>query len=74
MDDTATRAQAARKTCPFLTIKQVAFHLGLSRDTLRRMRRAGLGPKCRMHGHAWRYHIDDIEAWSAAQARGGGHG
>ena len=74
MDDTAARAQAARKTCPFLTIKQVAFHLGLSRDTLRRMRRAGLGPKCRMHGHAWRYHIDDIEAWSAAHAHGGGHG
>ena len=28
MDDTATRAQAARSTCPYLTSKQAAYHLG----------------------------------------------
>lgn len=71
MIDTAQRAQAARKTCPFLNAKQTAFHLGLACSTLKRMRQTGAGPKCRMHGRMCRYHIDDIEAWSAARARGG---
>ncbi len=74
MDDTAERAQAARETCPFLTAKQAAFHLGLAYSTLKRLRQAGTGPKCRLHGRTWRYHIDDIEAWSAARARGGDRG
>jgi len=78
MDDTAkdigARAQAARETCPFLTAKQAAFHLGLAYSTLKRLRLTGTGPKCRLHGRTWRYHIDDIEAWSAARARGGNHG
>lgn len=74
MDDIATRAQAARETCPFLTAKQAAFHLGLAYSTLKRLRQTGTGPKCRLHGRTWRYHIDDIEAWSAARARGGDHG
>ena len=73
MTDTAIRAQAARKTCPFLTAKQAAFHLGLACSTLKKMRRSGRGPKCRMHGRMCRYHIDDIEAWSAARACGGDH-
>jgi len=74
MDDTARRAQAARETCPFLTAKQAAFHLGLSPSTLKAMRAAGKGPRCRLHGRAWRYHIDDLEAWSMAHAKGGAHG
>ena len=74
MEDTAERAQAARETCPFLTAKQAAFHLGLAYSTLKRLRRMGTGPKCRLHGRTWRYHIDDIEAWSAARARGGDRG
>lgn len=74
MDDTATRAQAARETCPFLTAKQAAFHLGLAYSTLKRLRQTGKGPTCRLHGRTWRYHIDDIETWSAARARGGDHG
>ncbi|WP_371128263.1 helix-turn-helix transcriptional regulator [Sphingomonas sp. NFR15] len=74
MDDTAERAQAVRETCPFLTAKQAAFHLGLAYSTLKRLRQTGTGPKCRLHGRTWRYHIDDIEAWSAARARGGDRG
>lgn len=74
MDDIAARAQAARETCPFLTAKQAAFHLGLAATTLKRLRQQNRGPKCRKHGRTWRYHIDDIEAWSAARTRGGDHG
>lgn len=74
MDDIATRAQAAREACPFLTAKQAAFHLGLAYSTLKRLRQTETGPKCRLHGRTWRYHIDDIEAWSAARARGGDRG
>ncbi len=69
--DTAERARQARKVCPFLTAKQAAFHLGLGLGTLKKMRADGRGPLCRMHGRTWRYHIDDIEAWSAARVRGG---
>jgi len=32
------------------------------------MRQAGTGPRCRLHGRTWRYHIDDIECWSAGEA------
>jgi hypothetical protein len=73
-DDTAARAQKARETCPFLTAKQTAFHLGIAYFTLRSMRERGRGPRCRLHGTTWRYHIDDIESWSKAHMRGGHHG
>ncbi|MCM8732437.1 helix-turn-helix transcriptional regulator [Hephaestia sp. GCM10023244] len=72
MDDTAKRAQAARETCPFLTAPQAAFHLGIAYSTLRALRAAGRAPLGRKHGRTWRYHIDDLEAWS--QARSGGSG
>ncbi len=74
MDDTAERARNARATNPFLTAKQAAFHLGLAYSTLKKMRADGRGPRCRLHGRTWRYHIDEIEAWSNARAKGGGHG
>ena len=73
MDDIARRAQA-RLTCPFLTAKQAAFHLGLSCSTLKALRAAGKGPRCRRHGRTWRYHVDDLEAWSQADMRGDGRG
>ena len=70
----AERARRAREHCPFLTTKQAAFHLGLAGDTLKKMRRERRGPPCRKHGTVWRYHIDDIEAWSRANMREGGNG
>jgi len=73
MLDLSERARSARKTCPFLTAKQAAFHLGLAVITLRKMRASGRGPRCRMHGRAWRYHIDDLDDWSASHAHGEGH-
>lgn len=74
MDDTSVRADEARKTCPFLTTKQAAFHLGLAPSTLKGMRAQNRGPICRLHGRMWRYHIEDIELWSNAQKRGGDRG
>jgi excisionase family DNA binding protein len=75
MSDTslAERARSARAICPFLTVQQAAFHLGLGVSTLRKMRAAGRGPRSRMHGHRLCYHIADIEAWSEARARGEDH-
>lgn len=67
------RAKAARETCPFLTAKEAAFYLGLAVISLRGLRRKGTGPKCRKHGRDWRYHIDDLEAWSLSNSVGGGH-
>ncbi len=74
MDDVADRAKAARETCPFLTAKQAAFHLGLAYSTLKALRAEDRGPVCRLHGRTWRYHIDDLEAWSNARKRGGDRG
>jgi hypothetical protein len=37
------------------------------------MRNSNTGPRCRLHGATWVYHIDDLHAWSLAQTRGGGH-
>lgn len=73
MTATAERAAEARTTCPFLTAKQAAYHLGLAASSLKRMRANGRGPRCRLHGRAWYYHIDDLEAWSTASMRGGNH-
>ncbi|QGN54089.1 AlpA family transcriptional regulator [Novosphingobium sp. Gsoil 351] len=70
MDDDAHRAQAARQTCPFLTAKQTAFYLGIAPGTLKDLRLHAAGPRGRLHGGAWRYHINDIEAWSNARSRG----
>ncbi|KEQ51839.1 helix-turn-helix domain-containing protein [Sphingobium chlorophenolicum] len=68
----AERARIARETCPYLTAKQAAFHLGMAADTLKKLRLRGRGPRCRMHGGSWRYHIDDLDAWSAARMAGEG--
>jgi len=70
-DDIAERARRARATNPFLTAKQAAYHLGLAYSTLKAMRARNEGPRCRLHGRTWRYHIDDLELWSNARCRGG---
>lgn len=74
MDDAALRARQAREASPFLTAAQAAFYLGLGENTLRRLRRRGTGPFCRLHGGTWRYHIDDLDRWSGTQTPGGRHG
>lgn len=73
MDNIAERARIARTSCPYLTAKQAAFHLGIGYSTLRAMRAAGTAPVGRRHGRTWRYHIDDLEAWSAKRSGGAGH-
>ena len=74
MDDENQRAGKAREGCPYLNTKQAAYHLGLSHRTLAKMRHRGRGPACRLHGGTWRYHIDELDAWSNAGWRGGDNG
>ena len=68
MDDDTDRAEAARRGSPYLTAKQAAFFLKMSRRTLQRLRAKGLGPTPRRHARMVLYHIDDLEAWSRARA------
>lgn len=69
MDDEIIRAANAKKGSPFLDTAQAAHYVSLSRRTLEKMRVAGGGPKFRKHGRYVRYHIDDLDDWSAARAR-----
>jgi len=70
MEDEFERAAAARKGSPFLNSAQTAHYLGLSERTLEDMRENGEGPPFRRHGRRnVRYHIADLEAWSAARKR-----
>lgn len=69
MDDEADRAARARKGSPFLSTAQAAHYVGLSRRTLEKMRVVGGGPTYRKHGRYVRYHIDDLDQWSAARAK-----
>jgi len=66
--DTLEAIQALRQT-PHLTTRQAAFFLGLAPRTLEKMRVKGTGPRFRKHGRYVRYHIADLEAWSAERAR-----
>ena len=68
-DEANWRAMQARKGTPFLGAKEAAFYLHINVFTLHRMRARGLGPKYRCHGHKVLYHIDDLDAWSAARRR-----
>ena len=69
MDDDAVRAANAKKGSPFLNTAQAAHYVGLSPRTFERMRRTGRGPRFRKHGRYVRYHIADLDAWSAGRAR-----
>jgi excisionase family DNA binding protein len=71
MDDEIDRAADARKGSPFLTTSQAARYVGLTDDTLQKMRRQGRGPRFRRHGRYVRYHIAELDAWSQANAVGG---
>lgn len=65
MRDDLDRAQHAKKGSPFLNTAQAAFYIGLSFRTLEKMRLDGKGPRYRRHGRHVRYHIDDLDDWSA---------
>ncbi|MES2255535.1 MAG: helix-turn-helix domain-containing protein [Pseudomonadota bacterium] len=66
MDNDAIRAAQARKGSPFLTTKEAAYFLKLAALTLVKMRMQKRGPKFRKHGRYIRYHIVDLEEWSAS--------
>jgi excisionase family DNA binding protein len=68
-DDFNSRADHARKGSPFLTTEQAASYIGLTRQTLEKMRRKARGPCFRKHGRYVRYHIADLDAWSSANRR-----
>lgn len=68
MVDEIARAQYAKKGSPFLNTAQAAFYIGLSSRTLEKMRTKGKGPRFRRHGRYVRYHIDDLDGWSLADA------
>lgn len=68
-EDENERAARAKKGSPFLDTAQAAFYVGLSCRTLEKMRVVGGGPQFRKHGRYVRYHIDDLDAWSAGRAK-----
>lgn len=69
MENEIERVANAKKISPFLSTKQAAFYVGLSAGTLEKMRVHGGGPRFRKHGRFVRYHIDDLDAWSASRAK-----
>ena len=69
MEDEIVRAANAKKGSPFLNTDQAAHYVSLSRRTLEKMRMAGGGPRFRKHGRYVRYHIDDLEEWSAGRLK-----
>jgi hypothetical protein len=69
-DDDISRATRAKRGSPYLNTDQAAAYLFSSR-LLKRLRRAGKGPVFRLHSRFVQYHIDDLDAWSKAQAMGG---
>ena len=68
--DDIERAQRAKRGSPFLNTDQAAAYLKFSSRLLKRLRRAGKGPVFRLHSRFVQYHIDDLDAWSEAQAVG----
>lgn len=73
-EDDIARAALAKKGSPFLSTEQAGFYLGLSARKLQTLRADGTGPAFRRHCRYIRYHIDDLDAWSAKslQERGDG--
>ncbi len=70
MDDAIDRAERAKRGSPYLTTDQAAHFLGLSRRFLQKLRAKGEGPVHRHHSTMIQYHIDDLQAWSAARSQG----
>ena len=73
-DDDIARANRAKRGSPFLNTDQAAAYLKISGRLLKRLRVRGDGPEFRRHSRFVEYHIDDLDAWSAARkSRGGNH-
>ena len=53
----------------YLTPQQVADRFQVSTDTLKRMRRDGVGPVPLKFGRLVRYRVADVDAWAAEQAQ-----
>jgi hypothetical protein len=70
MDNEVQRAELARGGSPYLNTAQAAHYLGISLRSMERMRAKREGPTPRRHVRIVHYHIDDLNAWSAAR---GGH-
>jgi excisionase family DNA binding protein len=64
-----TGARTSGPEKPFLTTKEAAVWLGLTRNTLEKWRVKGSGPPYRKHGRYVRYHRQDLIAWSEARRR-----
>jgi predicted DNA-binding transcriptional regulator AlpA len=69
-NDDHERAARAKQGSPFLNTAQAAHYVGLSGRTLEKMRVTGRGPRYRKHGRYVRYHIADLDDWSASRAQG----
>jgi hypothetical protein len=54
---------------PFLNTKEAGAWLGLTKNTLEKMRVQGTGPLYRKHGRYVRYHIEDLVDYSNASKR-----
>ena len=60
------RAGRRRVDSPYLNTAQAAHYVRLSNRTLETLRTIGGGPAYRKHAGRICYHIDDLDAWSAA--------
>lgn len=67
-DDDIARANRAKRGSPFLNTEQAAAYLKISARLLKQLRAKGEGPVFRRHCRFVQYHIDDLDAWSVAQA------
>lgn len=67
LNDDRRSAPRALPESPYLTTEEAAAVVRLAPATLRNMRSRGAGPAFRKHGRLVRYHIDDLNAWSASR-------
>ncbi len=66
--DDNERTRRDRHVSPFLDTDQAAIYLKISPRLLKRLRRRGDGPVFRRHSRYVQYHIDELDAWSAASS------
>jgi predicted DNA-binding transcriptional regulator AlpA len=72
MESTMTTAQGAPASDPNLNPHQAAAHIGISKKTLQRWRKAGKGPPCTVIAASIvRYRQSAVDAWLAERTSGG---